>query len=110
MSVSHFVGRTEASLPWPHPKQQIVTFSTAGVHFFSVAWSNSGSDSGKAVRAGLAVALAMAVVWLPASSSRTGSPKSKPGPLSPREQADSSVGEGFSCFPVVQTLHSGSNL
>lgn len=69
--------------------------------------SNSGSDSGKAVRVELALALAMALVWLPASSFSTGSPKSKPGPLNPRDQAHSSVGESFSCFPIVQSFHSG---
>lgn len=96
--------------PGPTPNSKLLPFLQQ--EFISSVWlgSNSGSDSGKAVRAGLAVALAMAIVWLPASSSRTGSPKSKSGPLSPREQADSSVGEDFSCFPVVQSPHSGSNL
>lgn len=96
--------------PGPTPNSKLLPFLQQ--EFISSVWlgSNSGSDSRKAVRVGLAVALAMAVVWLPVSSSRAGSPKSKPGPLSPREQVDSSVGEGFSCLPVVQSPHSGSNL
>lgn len=42
--------------------------------------SDSGSDSGKAVRVELALVLAMVKMCCPVFSSRTGHPKAEPGP------------------------------
>lgn len=67
-SVSGSAGSTD---PTPSSKRLL----SPQLELFSRVWlgAHSGSDSGKVVRAELALALAMAVVWLPASSSRTGS-------------------------------------